>query len=401
MANDFRGMIAKIKGRRVQFAGSSSKICDTDALAYAHSVIGRLAASTLRRGGGLVVTLGEDPSHRDGGLSTIFDWTILEALARFRERGSSWPYQSGSQIVAVGFSDWNDRIPSNRRHLLQRVLKTGKVNLVQLKSGLNVGGLMREVQSSYGDLLVIAGGGPGTQHLSELYCASGKPVIPLDLDLSGKSEGKRVAQVLSKEAMESPWRFFSTSETGITASYSTLSVRKGRLAKSVLERRFWKFVDSLPPPQSFLIRVLDRKNLEFQDVEKFFREVVDDVVSDLGFRRFESGLEASKESFLNVEIFTQIAKSSLIIADATALRPNCFMEMGYAYGDGRRVILTAKEGTVLPFDSMSLPCFFWSPGTSTGILKRSFAEFISKNIDRGPLIGAHANVARVKIAVTH
>ena len=300
--------------------------------------------------------------------------------------------------MAVGFSDWDDRIPSNRRHLLQRVLKTGKVNLVQLKSGLNVGGLMREVQSSYGDLLVITGGGPGTQHLSELYCSSGKPVIPLDLDLSGKSKDKRVAQVLSREAMESPWRFFSTSENGITASYSTLLGARGRLATSLLERRFWIFVNSLPPPQSFLIHLLDRKSIEFRDVEKFFREVVDRVVSNLGFRRFESGLEASKESFLNVEIFTQIARSSLVIADATALRPNCFMEMGYAFGDGRRVILTAKEGTVLPFDSMSLPCFFWSPGTNTEIIRRSFAEFISKNIDRGPLIGAHANATRVKVA---
>ncbi len=381
-------MIAnQIRGKRFHFAGSASEDCKQENLRYAHEIIGSLAANVTTEGGGLVVTIGGEPRHQTGERSSIFDWTILDSFSSRFESGATWPFDPGSQLVAVGFHNWRDRVPEDRRPKLRQIAATGKMELVPLKSGLNVGGLLRQVQSSYGDVLVTMGGGPGTQHLAQLYCDASKPVIPLDLDLGSAKEKKRASRILSSEAGRTPQRFFGASGQGLSAMYSTLSFSDGHIPLEQFRNRFFGFFAGLPPPLVFFVRLQNKDHQDSADVEWFFRNVVDKVVSKLDFRKFETGVEATSEPFLNVEIFNQIAKSTLVIADVTGLRPNCFMEIGYAYGNSKKVILTSRESTKLPFDSASLPCFFWSTKGNIPNLIRSFTEFISRNIGRGPLIG--------------
>ncbi len=62
------------------------------------------------------------------------------------------------------------------------------------------------------------------------------------------------------------------------------------------------------------------------------------------------------------------------------------MEMGYAFGLNKRVILTAKSGTKLPFDSNAIPCHFWNPKTSVEKQQELFMEFWERNINRPPLV---------------
>ena len=39
--------------------------------------------------------------------------------------------------------------------------------------------------------------------------------------------------------------------------------------------------------------------------------------------------------------------------------PSCCLELGYALGQSKKVILTAMDGTTLPFDADMIPCYFW------------------------------------------
>src|SRR5215471_6281739 len=69
-------------------------------------------------------------------------------------------------------------------------------------------------------------------------------------------------------------------------------------------RRFTGPPFLLVKTRSFGFRYFDRcQTLEFADVEKFFREVVDSAVQKLGCRRVEMGTDASRHGFMNVEIF--------------------------------------------------------------------------------------------------
>ena len=60
------------------------------------------------------------------------------------------------------------------------------------------------------------------------------------------------------------------------------------------------------------------------------------------------------------EILKGIRNASFVIADVTEASMNVFYEIGYAEGLGRPVIVTAKEGTKLPFDFADIPVEFWS-----------------------------------------
>jgi hypothetical protein len=63
-----------------------------------------------------------------------------------------------------------------------------------------------------------------------------------------------------------------------------------------------------------------------------------------------------------------------VIADITGLRPNCFLELGYALGRGLPTMLTAKAGSEHPFDIYTLAGFHWSPGGSVEDRRRLFRE---------------------------
>jgi len=59
-------------------------------------------------------------------------------------------------------------------------------------------------------------------------------------------------------------------------------------------------------------------------------------------------------------ILDGIRGSAFVLADVTELSANVLYEIGFAQGLGKRVILTAREGTTLPFDLIDLPVIFWS-----------------------------------------
>ncbi len=60
------------------------------------------------------------------------------------------------------------------------------------------------------------------------------------------------------------------------------------------------------------------------------------------------------------EILGRIAGSAFTIVDLTHPTVNVYYEMGYAEALGKPLIVTAKEGTELPFDVKDIPVVFWS-----------------------------------------
>jgi hypothetical protein len=378
--------ITPIKGKRFHIAGSSDSEITQPILIYAHKMVKQLAKSILQNGGGLVVTVGSEPIHpQSPNLPLIFDWTLLEAVDELdKEEMNAWPQSQGKPVVVVGLPKWKQKLPKNRKQLWSRIISDKKIEIVQIKAGLRFGGILRQNQASFGDVLIAIGGGPGVYHLSELYRADKKPVIPLDLPIKTKSGA---AQQLAERVLENPEKFFSYNppEEANTA-FCLLSLKDEFTDVETYSKKILDFCSHLPKPQAFFVRLLNPKVSEFTIVENFFRRIVDPVIKDSGYKRFESGIDVSREPFLNVEIFKELHYSSLVIVDLTCLRPNCFLELGYALALGKKVVLTAHEGTKLPFDSVAIPCHFWSETKSDEENRTLFEEFMNKNIVRNPII---------------
>lgn len=68
----------------------------------------------------------------------------------------------------------------------------------------------------------------------------------------------------------------------------------------------------------------------------------------------------TKDSIVS-SILAKTEQAAFVIADLTELKQNVFYELGYAKGLKKPVIVTAKEGTELPFDVKDIPTTFWKP----------------------------------------
>ncbi len=97
-----------------------------------------------------------------------------------------------------------------------------------------------------------------------------------------------------------------------------------------------------------------------------FKQEYDDLYEAYETVCKEFGFEAERTDQVNTleritpRILDGIKHSGFVIADVTEKSLNVFYEIGYAEGIGRPVIITAKEGTELPFDIKDTPIVFWS-----------------------------------------
>lgn len=378
-----------LAGRRIQIAGSASASTDPAVVRYGHEVIARLVTNIMKAGGGIVVSAGREPRSAADAPGLTFDWTALEAAAQCVDCGT-WPAESGLPIVVVTSEKAESEIPDNRRPLYDELLHSGRVQIESIMPGSRAAALLRQRQAVFGDALVILGGGTGVEHSADLYLSRRKSVMPFDLALgASRDDGTGGALRLAKQARAEPTRFlrfgpaFAATEGAALAEIAT---RAGAVPATDIADRGIALLGKIARPNAFYVRLLNSKHPKFALVESFFRNVVDLVVEEARMSRVEIGTDKSDHAFMNVAIFESLHFASLAIVDVTGERPNCFIELGYALGNTNRVLVTAEEGTKLPFDQEMIPCHFWNAGSSFSDSKNALVEFWKKNINRPPIV---------------
>ena len=94
---------------------------------------------------------------------------------------------------------------------------------------------------------------------------------------------------------------------------------------------------------------------ELEDAYDSFEQ----VTTALGYRCTRVTQANAGERILP-DILDRIRRAAFTIVDLTDLRPNVFYELGYADGLGKKVVVTAKDGTELPFDVKDIPAIMWN-----------------------------------------
>lgn len=376
-----------VQGLRVHIAGSAAASTDPALLEAAHEFVGALTDRLIDAGAGLVLGVGAEPLG-DAGLPCTFDWTVLEAIARTSDPGPAWPADQRGRFWVVASQRALARIPDSRQATWANCSGRSDFELELSEPGWRMGGVIRAAQVLRGDVLVVLGGGAGVEQLAQLYREEGKRVLPVRADLGAFSEdGNGGASYLHEQALSDTGAFFELRDGAgsATARLAALELeaesRPASTAQAVAS-----VIAEFKPPRAFYVRLVDREADEFEPVEAFFREVVDPVVTARGFTPHEVGRDRPLAAFMNVEIFEALHRAALVVADLTGVRPNCMMELGYALARHRRVIISAMQGTKLPFDPDKLPTHFWETDQPPEVAKDAFHAWLERHIDMPPLV---------------
>ena len=376
-----------MRGLRVHLTGSATKSCDGALLRTAHTFVQSLVKGVVAKGAGLVVGAGSEPQG-DTGEPCIFDWTALQVIAEARDPGPEWPTLRPERFVAVASQRGLEKVPDQRLDVWKRCRNRSDFRLEVAPPGWRMAGIIRERQLLRGDILVAFGGGAGVEHLAERYRDEGKPVVPIYAELGAlNNDGNGGSRFLHERALSDPDAFFRVRDGAgrAAARLSSIRLRQDGDSKELAEELVQLLVD-LRSPSAFYVRLLATDDQNYPEVERFFRTVVDPVAADRGFTPKEMGRGNPERAFMNVEIFEALHRAGLVVVDVTGVRPSCMMELGYALARRRRVVISAKRGTTLPFDEDKLPTFLWEDVGTPADRIRSYGDWFDRYSELPPLV---------------
>jgi hypothetical protein len=147
-------------------------------------------------------------------------------------------------------------------------------------------------------------------------------------------------------------------------------------------------LEALTPPKAFVVRLLNPAHADYSDVQDFFDTVVLPVFEgELGYKlTVVDSNQIYEYARIDQEIFAKLHRSRVVLADITGLRPNCFLELGYALGRGLPTMVLARFGTEHPFDIYSLSGHHWKTTGSAEERRRKFRVHWNAIKSRPPLV---------------
>lgn len=373
-------------GRRIHITGSIAGDVATataEEVARAREVVETLVKDLLRKGANFVIPVDAEKTRPDG-LPICFDWLVWDIIHKnLHARPADAP---NPLVVAVKHHKNEDQVPEQFAQVWGALRGS---ELVQIESAAhwNMNSKRMEAQARHGDILIALGGGEGVLFLANLYHDTGKPVIPLNLKLGPANTGALRLFEFGLSGSNAQ-RLFQT-ESGTSAhSWLNRIEMPARKAVAVSVGDLLDLLETLIPPKAFVVRLLNPKHSDYDDVQNFFDTVVQPVIEgELGYNlTVVDGNQAYEYPRIDQEIFTKLHRSRIVLADITGLRPNCFLELGYALGRGLPTMVLAKAGTEHPFDIYSLPGLQWKTTGSAEERRRAFRAHWHAIKSRPPLV---------------
>lgn len=375
-------------GRRIHLTGSISDdpaIATPTEVQRARDFVRALVLELLSKGANFVIPVDAEKLRPDG-LPVCFDWLVWETIhGNLARRPANAP---GPLAIAVKHHKNEAQIPESWRPVWD-AMRTSSLVEIRSAAHWNMASKRMEVQAQHGDIMIAVGGGEGVCFLANLYHQAGKPVVPMNFNLGLVSTG---ASRLFEFGMSgnNAQRLFQTE--GNTTPESWLNRIEMYASKTVADgvRDVIGLLEELVPPKAFVVRLLNPAHPDYNDVQTYFDTVVQPVMeSELGYRLVVvDGNQAYEHARIDEEIFQKLHHSSVVLADITGMRPNCFIELGYALGRCLPTMLLAKNGTEHPFDIVSLSGLHWKTTGTVSERRDAFRVHWNAIKNRPPLVAA-------------
>ena len=215
-----------MNGKYIFISGSASPSCPQRKLDAAQEFVTCFTGEVLRRGGGVVVLAGAEPSTSDErDAPIIFDWVALRKVARYAATTTESPRQYARIVMSDEARD--SKIDDNNLKLLRDLQQRGVVKLLNIERELYTGGKYRKVMADNADALLAIGGGKGTYSAGDAMTERGRPILPFDLQLGSIAGDGDGAMALYWELVAEPCRFFPNTCQDVANRIDLLSLERG------------------------------------------------------------------------------------------------------------------------------------------------------------------------------
>lgn len=380
-----------LSGRRIHIVGSADRETEYSKLVYAHALVSSLTTALADQGANFLVPFGREPRLNDetNAPSIIFDWTVAESVYQILVAGRTKPSGPNGRLVAtLATSRTNEQIPETRRQMYEDLRVRGAITTEFIEPGWNAGAIRRQRLAEIGDIMIGLSGGEGVEHLAIEYSSRGKTVVPMDLQLgASQRDGSGGAARLFERACANPADFLHVDASeSATDLLDRTRTRNGTAKVSDVVSSVVRLLQALVSPRVFYVRLLNDTFAEYSSVENFFRNTADSLVKELGYEPLQMGLGTNEFAWMNEAIFHSLHHSSVVLVDLTGLRPNCFMELGYALGNKQKVIITVRDDTTIPFDAFALEAFRWKDSENSAQRLERFRAHWERNINMPSLV---------------
>jgi hypothetical protein len=375
-----------LRSRRIHIAGSISpdaELATTAEVQVARDLIGRLVQRLIQQGATFVVPVDAEKLRECDGHPICFDWLIWKAIHdNLHRRPGDAPLPLA---IAVQHHKNEEQIPAEFQNLWDRLRESDLVQIENV-SHWNMNSKRMEAQARWGDVLLTIGGGEGVLFLANLYHDVGKPVVPLNLKVGEPDSGSARLFTLGLSSSQAS-RLFHTTSLGAHGWMNRINFT-ARIPTEERAEAVLRLLEALEPPKAFVVRMLNPDLANFEEVEAFFATVVQPIVEgELGYEmQVVDGRQAYEHPRIDQEIFARLHRSSVVFADMTGMRPNCFLELGYAFGRGLPTMLMAQKGASPPFDIHTFAALHWSTTGSIEDQRRAFREHWAAIRGRPPLV---------------
>lgn len=374
-------------GRRIHISGSVANdltIAPTADVEAARELIATLVKGLVKRGANFVIPVDAEPRRSVDGQPVCFDWLVWNAVKdNLLHRPQNAP---GPFVVAVQHHKTEEQIPDEYLDMWD-ALRASQLIKIESAAHWNMNSKRMEAQARFGDVLIALGGDEGVLYLANLYHDAGKPIVPLNLSLCGETKGARRLYAFGLASSQTR-RLFQIADGGDAHDWIN---RIGFPKRQTIPDRVSALIDlleSLERPRAFAVRLLNPDHDDYASVQDFFDVVAKPLIEDeLGYRlTVIDGRQTFEHARIDQEIFAKLHRSSMVLADITGARPNCFLELGYALGRGLPTMVTAREGANLPFDITTFAGHHWKTGGSADERRRVLLEHWSAIRNRPTLV---------------
>jgi hypothetical protein len=193
------------------------------------------------------------------------------------------------------------------------------------------------------DAVILVGGFQGTYRAANWARIAKKPLLPFT------AFGGAAAKIYDQELNDFDVKY----EGRVTRlEYAELNSVKSDWNEHAAD--LVALAEKIAESRSVLVVMSYSGRTDLEDAFDSFRQ----VCQELGYECDRVSEESAGERILP-DILARLERAAFAIVDLTELRPNVFYELGYADGLRKKVIVTAKEGTELPFDVKDIPTIFW------------------------------------------